>query len=455
MKKRDDGGSPKLRRLLIGLLAILGLVAAACGSPQDEDDESADTAAAADDGSDDTSDTTAAEDEAPAEDEAAGEPIKIGLIAPLTGPGAAAAADAVKGWELYWEQNGASVAGRTIEWSVEDEGACDPNLAQNKAEKLLDVDQVAFIVGPMCGNDAPVVAEWISQRGDIALLPIASTDDLTQRTPYDGVIRVGGWTSSQVHHPFGEWAYEQGYRRVVTMCWDYQYGWESCGGFARTFKEKGGEIIDAIWNPIGTQDFAPYITQIRDAEPDAVFVQQGAADAVRLLQAWKDFGLDESITLLGGESVGDQSAIRSLGALAEGLISVGKFPDGGDDPALVEFVTAYEDAYSEIPSYYSNDMYVAAKWIAQALEEVGGDVSDKAAFVAAIQAQTVEGPTGAYQLDEYGNPRFNVYVREVVARDDGQFVNKPIETYPDVSQFWTYDPDEYLADPVYTREYQG
>ena len=59
------------------------------------------------------------------------------------------------------------------------------------------------------------------------------------------------------------------------------------------------------------------------------------------------------------------------------------------------------------------------------------------------------------QLDSYGNPVLDVYIREVRKRPDGKYWNIVLETYPNVSQFWKYDPEQYLKQPNYSREFQG
>ena len=66
-----------------------------------------------------------------------------------------------------------------------------------------------------------------------------------------------GWTSSQPTHPFGEWACEQGYKRIVAIAADYAFGYETVGGFQKTFEACGGKIIQKIWPPLGTIDFGP------------------------------------------------------------------------------------------------------------------------------------------------------------------------------------------------------
>ena len=76
-----------------------------------------------------------------------------------------------------------------------------------------------------------------------------------------------------------------------------------------------------------------------------------------------------------------------------------------------------------------------------------------AAMFLALRSAVIENdPRGTIRLDEYGNPVMNVYIRKVERRG-GKLVNAVVKTYPNVSQFWTYDPKQFLASPVYSRDY--
>ena len=79
-------------------------------------------------------------------------------------------------------------------------------------------------------------------------------------------------------------------------------------------------------------------------------------------------------------------------------------------------------------------------------------MEDKKALMSAIRASNVETIRGRIKIDEFGNATGDVYIRKVT-RSDGRLVNSVIKTYPDVSQFWTYDKTAFLKNPVYSRDY--
>lgn len=384
-------------------------------------------------------------------------PIKIGLLTPLTGVVAAGGKEIAEGFGLYWDQVGKKIGNRAVEVIVEDDGS-NPDIALQKARKLTEQTKVDFLVGDLLANTGLAVAEYAKGAGIPYFIPVIAADDLTQRKRIPNVIRVAGYTASQMPRPLADYAYKKmGLRKIVTISQDYTFGHEQCGGFAQVFTELGGTIVAQHWHPLNTQDFSPYIAQIQAATPDAVFAMETGADATRLIQQWSNFGLKGKIRLLGAQNATDQSVIRTLGAEAEGIISSAHFAEGNDSPATQKFVAEYQAAFKKLPSIYGFSHYSAAMWLAEAIKSINGNIEDRPKFLDAVRKTVLNGsPLGRpVRLDDYGNPVYDVFIRDVVKRPDGTFWNKPIETYPAVSQFWTYKPEEYMKQPSYSRTFQG
>jgi branched-chain amino acid transport system substrate-binding protein len=109
--------------------------------------------------------------------------------------------------------------------------------------------------------------------------------------------------------------------------------------------------------------------------------------------------------------------------------------------------------YKQDPGYYSVGAYSSALMLEQALKDVKGKIEDKQAFMAALRkVQLTNDPRGKISLDALGNPIMDIYIRKV-ERKNGKLVNAVIKTYPQVSQFWTYKQADFLAAPVYSRDY--
>jgi branched-chain amino acid transport system substrate-binding protein len=382
------------------------------------------------------------------------EPIRIGLLAPLTGVVAAGGKDMVDGWNLYWQQHGTKIAGRDVEVIVEDD-ASSPDTALTKARRLVQQRGVNMLVGNLLANTGLAVAEYVKGTGTPYFIPIVAADDLTQRARIPNVIRVAGFTASQLTRPLADWALKQGWKNVVTISQDYTFGHEQVGGFVQVFSHGGGKVVQQIWHPLNTADYSPYLAQIQSLKPDVVFAMENGADAVRLLDQWSSFDLKGRIPLITTQNSTDQSVIRGMSTQALDLVSAGHFAEGNPAPATKEFVAAYEKAYGKLPAMFSAAMYSGALWLAQSMEAVGGKVEDKEKFLAAVRATKIpESPLGRLLLDDYGNPIWDVHIRKVVKREDGKLWNVPIQTYPKVSQFWTYSPEDYVKKPPFSRSFQ-
>lgn len=383
----------------------------------------------------------------------AGGTVTVGFISPTTGFVAALGTDMKRGWELYWELNGATAGGVTVETVYEDD-AGDPEVALTKARRLVEEVGVDITAGPILANTAYAVADYVGGAG-VPSFHITGADDLTQRQ-FDPLVMRVGQTSSQSNFPAGQWAYDEGHRNALTICPDYAFGWESCGGFVSGFTDAGGTVGTQIWHPLGTQDFSTYVTQASSEQPDVVFIgSAGGPDAILFWEAWTSFGLKDTVPLIGNCCFADQVLLRDQAEAAEGITSFSYWTEGRDSEETRAFVEEYESRHGEIPSLYAAGSYLMAQVIAGALEETGG-VVDGEAFVAAARGLTFEDSIyGPLAFDDTNNLVGNVYREHVEARDDGKYWNVVDEVFEDVSQFWTYGKEEFLENPVFSRDYTG
>jgi branched-chain amino acid transport system substrate-binding protein len=388
---------------------------------------------------------------------AQGGAIRVGLMAPLTGVVAAGGRECVDGFNIYWDQVGKTVAGRELDIILEDDGS-SPDTALQKARRLVEQRNVHFLCGNLIGNTGLAVAEYAKNSGVPYFMPIIGVDDMTQRKRIPNVMRIAGAvTGSQCTRPLADFALKKGYRKLVTISADYAYGHEQCGGLVQTFTENGGQVLRQFWHPLNTADFSPYITQIQSMNPDFIFAMEAGADANRFMQQWMNFGLKGKIPVYAGNNTPDQAVIRTAGAEFEGVISAAQFSEGSDIPAAKAFVADYEKKYGKLPGAYALTFYAGAMWLKEGLAAAKGNVEDRNVLVQAMSKVVLrDSPLGQpVQLDDYGNPILDVYIREVKRRPDGKLWNVTVETYPQVSQFWKYNPEEYLKQPNYNRDFQG
>ena len=386
---------------------------------------------------------------APAPTDAQKGPIKIGMIVPQSGPLAANGKDMINGYELFFEQVGYKVAGREIKFIVEDDEG-KPATGLTKVRGLVEGQGVHLVTGPLSAAVGYAVAPYIDGKKVPALYPIVAADDLTQRKRSPYIVRTG-WASSQPSHPFGKWVHDNlKYKKIAVIAYDFAFGWEVVSGFQRTYEDAGGQIVQKLWPPLGNADFAPYISQLkRDA--DAVFAQFSGADALRFAKQYHEAGL--KMPLIGGGTFTDEHVLRTMGDEVLGVITPLHYSAALETPANKKFAQAYEAKFKQVPSYYSEGTYVAGLVLKAALESINGDIENVDKFLGALRKVDLSAmPRGAMKLDDYGNPDMNVYVRKV-ERVNGRLQNTVIHTFPNVSQFWTWKPEEYLKQPPYARDY--
>jgi branched-chain amino acid transport system substrate-binding protein len=384
----------------------------------------------------------------PASGAAAG-PLRIGLLIPETGYLAAPGRFMREGFDLYLKQHDGRLGGREAQVFVGDT-AGNPSVGLTQARRLVEQDHVTVLFGPLSAAVGSALAPYIDAHKTLAIYPIVSADDLTQRKISPYIVRTG-WTSSQTTQPLGEYAYKTlRYRTAATIAYDFEFGWQGIGGFVQTFQQDGGTVTKQIWTPQTTTDFSPYLSQIpRDV--DVVMCSFSGSTAINFFQQYRAFGLKMPLVCQGNAT--DESTLAATGPSAIDTLTALHYSAALDTPANTAFVAAYEAGYGHVPSYYADGTYVGLMFLDRALRATHGDETDAAAFAKVIRGISIpDAPRGPVALDAYGNPIENVYIRKV-AEVNGALVNTVIYTYHRVTQFWTYPPAQFLAHPVYSRTY--
>jgi branched-chain amino acid transport system substrate-binding protein len=157
------------------------------------------------------------------------------------------------------------------------------------------------------------------------------------------------------------------------------------------------------------------------------------------------------VPVIGMGTTTDEHVLPAMGDEAIGVTTALHYSGALDTPANRKFAAAYRARFNRVPSYYSESMYSGGKWLLTAIDALKGDVENRGVLLDAIRkAQPVDLPRGPVTIDEYGNPVENIYVRRV-ERVNGVLQNTVIATLPNVSQFWKYNPAEYLKQPLYAR----
>ncbi|MGA7678757.1 MAG: ABC transporter substrate-binding protein, partial [Pseudolabrys sp.] len=124
----------------------------------------------------------------------------------------------------------------------------------------------------------------------------------------------------------------------------------------------------------------------------------------------------------------------------------------------IEFVKAYRAKFGKVPSYYSENNYTTAQWLDEALKKAGGKWPGPEELIKIMVGIKLDAVRGPVSLDENRNPIQNIYIKKVEKKkmfgyEKDELWNTVIKTYPNVSQFWTYGKDKFLAQPVYDKSF--
>ena len=385
------------------------------------------------------------------------EEVRIGFIAPMTGFFAQIGKDMSNGFQMYLEQNKHKFGPLDVKFILEDSTG-KPAVNVRKATKLIQRDEVHMFLGGLLASTGYALAPVADRFKVPYISPVPAADDLTQRQLYKYFLRVG-FTSSQNSHPLGEWAYDQGYRRIAAVGADYAFGYETIGGFQKSFEARGGKIVKKIWAKLGTKDFGPYLPEIpRDV--DAVMTLMVGPMSLAFPKQFRAAGF--SMPMLGGVTSADEFILPSMGDEAIGYVTAAQYSAALDTPQNRAFVKEYQERYGKMPSYYSETCYTAAQWIHLAYEKIGWDTSDPLKLLETMKGIRIDAVRGPLEIDKYGNVTQNSYIRKVerVSGDrlglgvkSDSLWNVVTQTYPTVSQFWTWSPEDFLKQPVYSKEF--
>jgi branched-chain amino acid transport system substrate-binding protein len=268
--------------------------------------------------------------------------IKVGVIAPFSGPFADYGKQFDAGIKAYQKVHGDSVAGRKIEVIVRDTGGPSPEVAKRLAQELVVRDKVDFLAGFGLTPEALAVADIATQAKRPMVIFNAATSIITTKSPYAARTSM---TLPQISAPMGTWAAKNGIRRVVTLVADYGPGNDAEASFKKTFTAAGGQVIDSIRTPLQNPEFAPFIQKVKDAKPDAVFIFVPAGEqSVAVMKAFNERGLAQAgIKAIATGDVTDDHVLNAMGDAAIGMITTFHYSVAHDSPENKAFLKAYSE----------------------------------------------------------------------------------------------------------------
>jgi ABC-type branched-chain amino acid transport systems, periplasmic component len=339
-------------------------------------------------------------------------PLKIGFIGTLSGPGGALGQDQLDAFMLAIEKRGGKLGDVPVTVIREDD-QLKPDVGVQAATKLLQSDKVDIITGVTFSNVMMAIHKPITQAGVFFIgsnagpAPIAGKDC----SPY---YFSTSWDNDMLHEAGGQLTNDLGYKNVYVMAANYQAGRDAVSGFKRNFK---GNVIDEVYTQVNQPDYSAEIAQLQAASPDAVYVFYPGGMGINFIKQYRQAGLLGNIPLISAATI-DGTTLPALKNLAVGAITSAPYAPDIDNPENKEFVEAFEKAYKRPPSMYAAQSWDAASLLDSAIRKVGGNLSDKQAFIAALKEADFKSVRGDFKFDSNHFPDAAFYRVDVVADGD-------------------------------------
>lgn len=360
------------------------------------------------------------------------ETIKIGLIAPFSGPFADYGKQMEGGIKAYMKQHGDKVAGKKIEIIIKDTTGPVPEVAKRLAQELVVRDKVDFLAGFGLTPEALAVAPIAEQAKKPMIIMNAATSIITTKSDY--IARVS-MTLPQISAPMATWAVKNGIKRVVTLVADYGPGIDAETAFKTNFIGGGGQIVESIRVPLRNPEFAPYIQRIKDAKPEAVFIFVPAGEqGIAFMKGYRERGLAEAgIKVIATGDLTDDHVLPAMGDATLGVITTFHYSAAHNSPENKTFLKQFAEANPNggRPNFMAVAAYDGMHAIYEVAKKLNGKIDgDKA--MAVLKGMKINSPRGPIMIDPQTRDVVQtVYVRKV-EKVNGELYNVEFDKFVDV-----------------------
>jgi len=353
--------------------------------------------------------------------------VKIGMLAPMTGPFTSTGKQLVAGARLYMQLNGETAAGRKIELIVKDDTG-NADMTKRLAQELVVNEKVAFLAGFGLTPGALATAPIATEAKVPQVVMMAATSIVTERSPY--IVRTS-FSVPQTTVPLADWAAANGIKQVMTLVSDFAPGIDIETVFKQRFEAVGGKVTASLRVPLANPDFAPYLQRVADAKPDALmgFVPAGVGPA--FMRQYVERGLDKSgIKFIAEGSVTEDDIISQIGDAALGIITSQHYSAAHDSAENKQFVADFKKANAGMrPNLVAVQAYDGMHAIYEALKKTNG-ATDGTQLVDAMKGVSFASPRGPVTIDPATREMIqNIYIRKV-EKVDGELYNVEFATIP-------------------------
>ncbi len=353
--------------------------------------------------------------------------VKVGVVAPFSGPFAHYGALFKAAAEAYVASQGGKLAGKDIEFIYRDTGGPNPGQTKTLVQELIVKDKVDYLGGFVFTPNALAVAPLIQQSQTPTVIFNAATSAITEKSDY--FIRTS-YTLWQVTVPIAQWAAKQDMKKVVTAVTDYGPGIDAEAAFKAEFAKQGGTVVESIRMPMATTDFGPFVQRIKASGAQAVYTfLPGGPPNLGFVKAYNENGLAKAGVQFLGTAETDEFDLQKFGDAALGLTTAFHYSGAHDSPENKKFVEALKKRDpAAVANYASVGAWDGMHVIHKMIEATGGK-KDGAKALATARSLQWESPRGPVRIDpKTRHITQNVYLRKV-ERVGGQLVNKEVQSF--------------------------
>lgn len=351
------------------------------------------------------------------------EPVKIGLLSTLSGPGAGLGIDIRDGFQLAIKLGGGKLGGRPAEVIIADDQA-SPDVGRQTADRLVKRDKVDFMTGVVFSNVMLAVGAPTFQSKTFYVSANAGPSQYAgdQCNPY---FFSASWQNDNLHEAVGKTVMDKGYKKVALIAPNYPAGKDALTGFKRFYK---GEVVSETYTQLTQLDYGAELSQLRASKPDAVYIFLPGGLGINFIKQFVGAGLSKDMTLFGPGFSGDEDVIKAVGEPMLGMFNTSQWAHDLNNAANKKFVAAFEKEFGRLPSLYAAQGYDAAKLIDAAVRDSKGKLEDKDAVRKALEAAKFDSVRGAFKFNNNHYPIQDYYLRVITKNAKGQITNRTIGT---------------------------
>lgn len=296
----------------------------------------------------------------------AADPLKIGVPTDLSGPYATLGEEVMRATRFAVDEANAAggIDGHKVEFKSYDTES-KPDLARRQAEKLV-LEGYPVLTGLIASGEGLAIAPLMERWGAIYISVINKADELTGANCVPRVFRVNTQSAMDAA-TVKPWLAQRKEKKWAVVAADIAWGRGSGELFKQAVQSQGKELVAEIYTPATTNDFAPYIEQIKKSGAEGLWVVLAGRDAINFAQQSKQFGLTDSITVAGVSFTTD-GTVKTLGDAAKGVYGIINYSSTLDTPENKLFVKNWVAKYGTPPTNFEGESYMGFQVIFQAVK---------------------------------------------------------------------------------------